>query len=72
MKGEPMTSRSKAKPRAGSYLVLASTSTRVSLDRRSPGYRDWIHYRPGDVVTAWPDHAPVEEWVASGHWKEQA
>jgi len=52
------------------YQVMAGTSTRRSARRHSPGFEQWIHYRPGDIVTDWPEHAPVADWVASGHWKE--
>ena len=40
------------------YQVMAGTSTRRSARRHSPGFEQWIHYRPGDIVTDWPEHAP--------------
>lgn len=51
------------------YLVHGRTSTRRSLDPESPDYEEWADFEDGQVVTEWPVHAPVEEWVASGHWE---
>lgn len=50
------------------YRVVAGTSTRKSPDPASPDYEVWVDFIPGEVVTRWPAHAPVDEWVASGHW----
>lgn len=57
---------------AGPFVVVAGTSTRASLDPKDPGFEQWVDFHPGDVATAWPEHAPVAEWVASGHWKRQS
>lgn len=56
--------------RAGgaAYRVLSDTSTRASSDPRSPRYEEWVHFPAGSTVAEWPAHAPVEAWVASGHW----
>ena len=62
--------RSETKPLAGRYEVVSGTSTRRSINPRSSEYGEWVNYRPGDIATNWPRHAPVAEWVASGHWKE--
>lgn len=51
-----------------SYRVLSDTSTRASADPDSPDYDTWVHFEAGQKVTTWPDHAPVDDWVASGHW----
>ena len=51
------------------YRVLSDTSTRASADPASPDYDRWIFHAAGDVVTSWPDHLPVDELVASGHWE---
>ena len=50
------------------YRVLSDTSTRASVDPESPDYETWLHFPAGTLVKRWPAHAPVEEWVASGHW----
>lgn len=52
-----------AEPAQG-YLVVRRTSV-----RRTPKSDKWINYLPGSVVRSAPEHAPVVEWVASGHWK---
>ena len=54
---------------AQTYKVLSDTSTRVNPDPDSPDYDNWLFYPAGSTVKFWPDHAPVEEWVASGHWQ---
>ena len=54
---------------AAKYHVRSDTSTRSSPDPESPGYETWIHWAAGDIATTWPDHTPVEQWVASGHWE---
>ena len=51
------------------YRVLSDTSTRASPDPKSPEFETWVHFRAGQKVSNWPEHAPVDEWVASGHWK---
>lgn len=56
--------------KAKRYRVVAGTSTRKSADPKSEDYAVWVDFHPGDVVTTWPKHAPVGEWVASGHWEE--
>ena len=55
------------------YTVLSDTSTRASADPRNEAdYGTWLHFAAGDTVTSWPDHAPVDEWVESGHWAPAA
>lgn len=61
-----MTKR--AKP-SGQYRVVARTSVRASDDPDAQAFESWIDFEPGDVVSTWPAHAPVEEWVKSGHWE---
>lgn len=50
------------------YRVIADTATRASDDPASADYERWIDFPAGATVTDWPAHAPIEEWVASGHW----
>lgn len=50
------------------YRVISDTSTRASTDPAAPEYEQWVHFRAGQRVSSWPEHAPVEEWVTSGHW----
>lgn len=52
------------------YRVVDDTSTRASADPASPEYEEWVHFRAGQRVSKWPEHAPVDQWVASGHWVE--
>jgi hypothetical protein len=59
-----------SKPRKR-YLVTERTSTRRSVDPASPDFQIWVDFEPGQVVTRWPAHAPVAEWVESGHWVEK-
>jgi len=54
------------------YKVLSDTSTRASVDPKSPDYERWLHWAAGQTATTWPAHAPVDEWVASGHWQPVA
>lgn len=51
------------------YRVVSDTSTRASTDPGSSDYEQWVHFAAGQTVKAWPEHAPVDEWVASGHWE---
>ena len=51
------------------YKVLSDTSTRANPDPESPDYETWQHWAAGEIATSWPAHAPVDEWVASGHWE---
>lgn len=53
-----------------SYLVVGRTSTRKSTDAKSPDFEVWVDFEPGRKVSSWPTHAPVEEWIASGHWQD--
>lgn len=54
------------------YLVVGRTSTRQSVDPASPDFGVWVDFEPGDVVRKWPAHAPVADWIASGHWTDAA
>lgn len=53
------------------YRVARRVSTRKSTDPESAEYGQWINLAPGQKVNVadLPDHAPVDEWVASGHLK---
>ena len=51
------------------YRVVSDTSTRASVDPASPDFETWLHWAAGDVADRWPEHAPVDEWVAAGHWQ---
>jgi hypothetical protein len=46
------------------YRVIRRCST-----RRTPDSDEWVNLSPGQVVDAkaLPIHAPVDEWLASGH-----
>ncbi len=57
-------------PKAKQYRVIVGTSTRASLDRKSPKFEQWVDFLPGEIVSDWPAHAPVDEWVKAGHWQE--
>lgn len=50
------------------YRVIGRTSTRASVDSKSPDYEKWVDFHEGRTYSRWPDHTPVEEWVRSGHW----
>lgn len=54
--------------RARRFVVVSGTSVRARPERSC---RDELHFVPGDVVdaAALPKHAPVREWLASGHWR---
>lgn len=49
-------------------LVVSSVST-----RRLPqeDCEEWLDFRPGKTYprSAFPKHAPVDEWISSGHLK---
>ena len=51
------------------YRVVRGTSVRRSPKRGAAGFDEWIHYRPGDVVTDPPEHADVAGFLASGAWE---
>jgi hypothetical protein len=67
---ETMSKKRAAPVPEGPFVVVSGTSTRRSSHRGTKAFDEWIHYQPGDLVTEWPEHAPVGEWLASGHWKE--
>ena len=54
-----------------SYLIKRGCSTRrVPLDPAAKVFdlrtQEFINYRPGDIVEAFPAHVPVDEWVRDG------
>ena len=54
-----------------SYLIKRGCSTRrVPLDPVAKVFdlrtQEFINYRPGDIVEAFPAHVPVDEWVRDG------
>ena len=54
-----------------SYLIKRGCSTRrVPLDKLAtvldPRTLEWLNYRPGDIVEAFPAHVPIDEWVRDG------
>lgn len=59
-------------PAESKYRVLTDTSTRKSPDPGSPEYEEWLRWEAGDTVTSWPDHLPVDQLVADGHWEPVA
>lgn len=58
-----------SKKKRKAYLVIGRTSTRANADPGSPDFETWVNFEIGDVATAWPAHAPIDEWLASGHWE---
>lgn len=54
---------------AKAYRVHGRTSTRKSIDPESPDFEVWVDFEDGQIVRRWPKHAPVGEWVDSGHWE---
>lgn len=42
-------------------------STRKSADKKSPEYHEFISWKAGDLMTSWPKHAGIEEWLKGGH-----
>ena len=57
------------KPRT--FRVVEGTSLRKSTDFEDPEYGEFLTYRPGRKVEEdkVPSHAPVAEWIKSGHWE---
>ena len=55
------------KPR--NLLVNEGVSVRKSTDFEDPDYGDFVTFRPGRKITEdkLPPHAPVDEWLKSGH-----
>ena len=54
-----------------SYLIKRGCSTRrVPLDPVAKVFdlrtQEFINYRPGDIVEAFPAHVPIDEWVRDG------
>ena len=60
--------RTPKKPKPA-YRVHGRTSTRASVDADDPRFNEWVNFEDGEVYADWPAHAPVEDWVASGHWE---
>lgn len=50
------------------YRVVAGTSVRASADPTSTDFERWVDFHAGQRVSSWPDHAPIDEWLATGHW----
>lgn len=50
------------------YRVLNPLlSVRKSTDPKSPDYEAFVEWKAGDVMTAWPKHTAVKEWLEAGH-----
>ena len=58
--------------RERTYRVEHRVSTRKSADSESPEFEVWLDFEPGDRLTTWPRHLPVDELVESGHLVEEA
>ena len=53
------------------YRVLNPLlSVRRSTDKKSPLYEEFIDWQAGDVMTEWPEHATVKDWLAAGYIEE--
>lgn len=50
------------------FTVVDGTSVRLRPD---PECAEELHFAPGDEVVegSYPQHTPVDEWLASGHWQ---
>lgn len=50
------------------FIVVAGTSVRLRPER---GCRREVHFAAGDEVVegTYPEHTPVAEWLATGHWR---
>ncbi len=49
------------------YLVVHGVSVRVSRDKGSPEYEQFLDWRPGATLDDYPEHADIDGWLASGH-----
>ena len=51
------------------FIVREGVSIRESTDFEDPKYGEFVQYRPGRKVSEdkLPAHAPVAEWLKSGH-----
>ncbi len=61
-----------AEQRKRVYQVVHGTAVRLSRDRTSPLYEQYMEFAPGQRVTegSYPEYADVAGWLASGHWQE--
>lgn len=51
-------------------VINAMLSVRKSTDKDSPEYEEFIDWHDGDVMTDWPKHTAIKEWLAAGHIEE--
>ena len=55
------------------YRVLNPLlSVRKSTDKKSPAYEEFFNWQAGDVMTEWPEHTAITEWLEAGHIEEVA
>ena len=47
-------------------------SVRKSTDKKSPLFEEFVNWKAGDVMTEWPEHTAIAEWLAAGHIEEVA
>ena len=47
-------------------------SVRKSTDKKSPLFDEFVSWEAGDVMTEWPEHTAIDEWLAAGHIEEVA
>lgn len=54
------------------YRVLNPLlSVRVTLDKTSPLYNEFLDWPMGSVITEYPPHTAIAEWLAAGHIVEE-
>ena len=61
-----------AAPAKGYRVKNALLSVRLSTDPRSAEYERFVEGAAGDVMTEWPSHTAIAEWLAAGHIEEVA
>jgi len=61
-----------AAPVKGYLVKNALLSVRVSTDPRAAEYEQFVEWTAGDVMTEWPRHTAIGEWLAAGHIEEVA
>lgn len=50
-------------------------SVRIDTNPEAENFNDdsnFISWQAGDVMTEWPEHTAIKEWLAAGHIEEVA
>lgn len=47
-------------------------SVRKSKDKKSADYHEFVEWQAGDLMTEWPAHTAIDEWLKAGHIEEVA